>query len=159
MIMRFCFSLALAALCGAQTLPPPGFHHLHLNSVDPDAAIEFYTRGFPSTARGTYAGGPALKSGPVWVLFTKVKMPPSTQPQTAIWHFGWHCRRPQEHGPVPATRRKAAAPLYNGRRWIGVRQQRHLARGQWVTGPHQDGNRRSDRFFWSIKSIVFNDGI
>jgi len=21
-------------------LPPPGFHHLHLNSVDPDAAID-----------------------------------------------------------------------------------------------------------------------
>jgi hypothetical protein len=24
------------------------------------------------------------------VLFTKVKTPPPTQPQTAIWHFGWH---------------------------------------------------------------------
>ena len=22
----------------------PGFHHLHLNSVDPDAAVDFYTR-------------------------------------------------------------------------------------------------------------------
>jgi hypothetical protein len=27
----------------------PGFHHLHLNSVDPDAAIAFYTRLFPTT--------------------------------------------------------------------------------------------------------------
>jgi catechol 2,3-dioxygenase-like lactoylglutathione lyase family enzyme len=24
------------------------------------------------------------------VLFTKVDAPPATQPQTAIWHFGWH---------------------------------------------------------------------
>jgi hypothetical protein len=24
------------------------------------------------------------------VLFTKVEAPPATQPQTAIWHFGWH---------------------------------------------------------------------
>ena len=25
-------------------LPTPGFHHLHLNSVDPEAAIGFYER-------------------------------------------------------------------------------------------------------------------
>src|ERR1700719_3248928 len=86
---RFFLLAALVAAGGAQTLPPPGFHHLHLNSVDPDAAIEFYTRQFPSTARASYAGAPALKSGPVWVLFTKVKTPPPTRPQTAIWHFGW----------------------------------------------------------------------
>jgi hypothetical protein len=27
----------------------PGFHHLHLNSVDAEAAIGFYTRLFPTT--------------------------------------------------------------------------------------------------------------
>jgi hypothetical protein len=27
-------------------LPAPGFHHLHLNSVDPDAAVAFYARQF-----------------------------------------------------------------------------------------------------------------
>src|SRR4029078_3007546 len=90
MRIRFCFPLALAVLCGAQTLPAPGFHHLHLNSVDPDAAIEFYTRQFPSTQRAANAAAPALRYGEVWVLFTKVKTPPPTQPQTAIWHFGWH---------------------------------------------------------------------
>ena len=38
----------------AQTmLPAPGFHHLHLNSVDPEAAIGFYTRQFPTTAKTT----------------------------------------------------------------------------------------------------------
>ena len=25
--------------------PAPGFHHLHLNSMNPDAAIGFYTKG------------------------------------------------------------------------------------------------------------------
>jgi len=30
-------------------LPTPGFHHLHLNSVDPDAAIDFYERAFGAT--------------------------------------------------------------------------------------------------------------
>ena len=29
----------------------PKFHHLHLNSTDPDRAIAFYTRQFPSTGR------------------------------------------------------------------------------------------------------------
>ena len=47
---------------GAQTmLPAPGFHHLHLNSVDPDAAIGFYTRQFTSTAKTSWGGFPALK--------------------------------------------------------------------------------------------------
>lgn len=32
-------------------LPAPGFHHLHLNTVDPDAAIDFYTRQFPTSAK------------------------------------------------------------------------------------------------------------
>ena len=72
-------------------LPTPGFHHLHLNSVDPDRAIDFYTRQFPSTAKGSWGGLPALKSpDKVLVLFTKVDAPPPTEPQSAIWHFGWH---------------------------------------------------------------------
>jgi catechol 2,3-dioxygenase-like lactoylglutathione lyase family enzyme len=71
-------------------LPAPGFHHLHLNSLNPDAAIEFYTKQFPSTTKASVAGFPALKAGKVYVLFTKVGTPPPTEPQTAIWHFGWH---------------------------------------------------------------------
>jgi len=72
------------------SLPVPGFHHLHLNSTDPDAAIDFYIRQFPSTSKSSFAGYPALKAGSVYVLFTKVSTPPPTEPQTAIWHFGWH---------------------------------------------------------------------
>jgi hypothetical protein len=55
------------------TLPPPAFHHLHLNTVDPDAAIAFYTRQFPSTAKAAWGGIAALKSpNNVMVLFNKV---------------------------------------------------------------------------------------
>jgi catechol 2,3-dioxygenase-like lactoylglutathione lyase family enzyme len=72
-------------------LPTPKFHHLHLNSVDPDTAIDFYVRQFPSTAKGNWGGFPALKSpNDVLVLFTKVDTPPTSEPQSAIWHFGWH---------------------------------------------------------------------
>jgi catechol 2,3-dioxygenase-like lactoylglutathione lyase family enzyme len=77
---------------GAQTnmLPAPGFHHLHLNSINPDAAIDFYTKQFPTTAKTNWGGFPALKSpNNVLILFTKVASAPPTQPQTALWHFGW----------------------------------------------------------------------
>ncbi len=100
--MRILIALTLAAaLAGAQSkpgaesaLPAPGFHHLHLNSTDPEAAIDFYTKQFPSTEKTTFAGQPALKTGNVYVLFNKVSKPPKSPlnggAQTAIWHFGWH---------------------------------------------------------------------
>jgi Glyoxalase/Bleomycin resistance protein/Dioxygenase superfamily len=72
-------------------LPTPGFHHLHLNSVDPDAAIDFYARHFPASSKASWGGLPALKApNNVLILFTKVATAPATSPQTAIWHFGWH---------------------------------------------------------------------
>lgn len=72
-------------------LPTPGFHHLHLNSVDPDAAIDFYAKQLPSTKKGSWAGLPALLTpNDVMILFDKVDTPPPTAPQSAIWHFGWH---------------------------------------------------------------------
>jgi hypothetical protein len=78
-------------------LPAPGFHHLHLNSTDPGAAIEFYVRRFPTSAKTTWGGLPALAApNDVLLLFTPVASPPPTSPATAIWHFGWH---------VPDTRR------------------------------------------------------
>ena len=72
-------------------LHAPGFHHLHLNSINPAAAIAFYAKQFPSTSATTFAGQPALQSpNNVLILFNKVDAPPATQPATAFWHFGWH---------------------------------------------------------------------
>jgi catechol 2,3-dioxygenase-like lactoylglutathione lyase family enzyme len=70
----------------------PGFHHLHLNSVDPEAAIGFYTRLFPATtSKSSWGGRPALAAtNNVLVLFDRVATAPATSPQTALWHFGWH---------------------------------------------------------------------
>ena len=81
----------------SDTLPAPGFHHLHLNSTDPEAAIDFYVQRFPTSARTTWGGRPGLSApNDVLVLFERVASPPPTAPATAIWHFGWH---------VPDTRR------------------------------------------------------
>ncbi len=72
-------------------LKAPGFHHLHLNSVDPETAIDFYVRQFPASAKTSWGGLPALAApNDVLVLFTRVPTAPATSPQTAIWHFGWH---------------------------------------------------------------------
>jgi catechol 2,3-dioxygenase-like lactoylglutathione lyase family enzyme len=95
-------------------LPTPKFHHLHLNSTDPDAAIDFYTRQFPSTEKQKWGGFPALKSpNEVMVLFTQVDTPPVSEPQSAIWHFGWHVTDSRRTLETFKTRRDVELlPLY-----------------------------------------------
>ena len=91
MLTAFGIWLGPQANVKTEAPPAPGFHHLHLNSMNPETAIAFYTKAFPSTSRSTWNGIPALKSpNNVLVLFTKIDQPPATQPQTAVWHFGWH---------------------------------------------------------------------
>ena len=88
-------AIASSGACAADdagALPSPTFHHLHLNSVNPDAAIGFYTREFPSTSKAQWGALQALKSpNDVMILFNKVARPPVVEPEaTAFWHFGWH---------------------------------------------------------------------
>jgi len=100
---------------GDQDRPVPGFHHLHLNSVNPEAAIAFYTEQFPTTSRATFAGEPALRSpNNVWILFTKVNAPPATQPATAFWHFGWHVTDVRQRLAEFQRRAVTLLPLYTG---------------------------------------------
>ena len=66
-------------------LPTPGFHHIHLNSPDPDAAIDWYVRQFPSTSKGEWGGYPALNSPNNVMRPTKGrKRPPMTLSQPSI---------------------------------------------------------------------------
>ena len=111
--------LGLAAwglgLTAQASLPPPGFHHLHLNSVNPDAAIDFYLKAFPTTSKITFAGQPALASpNNVLVLFTKVATPPATQPPTAFWHFGWHVTDVRAARDRFLKQNMTLLPLYTG---------------------------------------------
>jgi len=73
---------------------PMHFHHVHLNSVNPGAAAEYYPKAFPiSATKTTYNGYEAVKTGNIYLLFTKVNTPPLTEltgPQMSIWHFGWN---------------------------------------------------------------------
>jgi catechol 2,3-dioxygenase-like lactoylglutathione lyase family enzyme len=106
--------LAMQGPAAGQTAMPPGFHHLHLNTVDPDAAIAFYTKQFPSTAKANWGGLPALRSpNNVLVLFSKVDSAPPILPQTAIWHFGWHVVDVRKNLATYKARPEVAlAPLY-----------------------------------------------
>jgi catechol 2,3-dioxygenase-like lactoylglutathione lyase family enzyme len=105
------------ALGQANVLATPGFHHLHLNSVNPEAAIAFYTKQFPSTTVSTFDGEPALRSpNNVWVLFKKVDRPPATQPTTAFWHFGWHVTDVRERLDTYRRTGVTLLPLYTGER-------------------------------------------
>ena len=91
-VSLFTALFALAQFSAAQdvALPTPGFHHLHLNSPDPEVEIAFYTKNFATTQRAMFDGQPALKALNVWLLFNKVPQRAPLTPQTAIWHYGWN---------------------------------------------------------------------
>ncbi len=83
-------------LCGlsvspnlAQSASDVRFHHVHLNSVAPAQAINFYTRTFAVTKATEIAGFVAVQSESLYLLFNRVKQPPAISPTSAIWHFGW----------------------------------------------------------------------
>jgi catechol 2,3-dioxygenase-like lactoylglutathione lyase family enzyme len=85
------FLVALAYFCpplAAQPVVPAHFHHVHLNSTDPAAAIEFYTTHF-DCEKSEYQGRPAVFAQKSWLLFNKVDKAPPSDVLSAIWHIGW----------------------------------------------------------------------
>ena len=90
---------SLIAFLSAQEQAPASieqlhFHHVHLNSMDPAAAAAYYPKPFAKSAtKTTFNGLEAVKTGNIYILFTKVSAPPTnelTGPQTSVWHFGWN---------------------------------------------------------------------
>lgn len=73
-----------------QAAPPLAhFHHVHLNSSDPQAAIGFYTGKLPSEKRKFAGALDGVWSHNSWLLFTKVSVAPKSEITSAIWHIGW----------------------------------------------------------------------
>jgi catechol 2,3-dioxygenase-like lactoylglutathione lyase family enzyme len=83
----------------AQEVPKAHFHHIHLNSTDPAAALDFYTRKF-DCEKGKFEGADAVWAQKSWILFTKAKDAPPSEIVSAIWHFGWGAE------DMPATYKK-----------------------------------------------------
>jgi catechol 2,3-dioxygenase-like lactoylglutathione lyase family enzyme len=99
LVTQATFVVALTALAVHAQEPPAKveplhFHHVHLNSTNPASAADYYTKPFAqSAAKTTLNGFDAVKTGNVYLLFTKVAATPQnelTGPQTSIWHFGWN---------------------------------------------------------------------
>jgi len=42
-------AIPTTAIAQPETLPAPGFHHLHLNSTNPETAAAWYAKEFPAT--------------------------------------------------------------------------------------------------------------
>ena len=116
-VLAFVAAVSSHSAAAQTALPGPGFHHLHLNATDPDAAIAFYVKQFPSTSKTNWAGMPALASpNNVLVLFTRVDRAPASDPQaTAFWHFGWHVTDVRRNLETYRGRPEVTlAPLYTG---------------------------------------------
>jgi hypothetical protein len=77
------------------------FHHVHLLSVDPKKAADWYLIPFAKTAtRTTFNGYEAVKTGNIYLLFTKADKAPKsdvTDIQSSLWHFGWNTPDSQQY--------------------------------------------------------------
>ena len=94
-------------------LPQPVFHHLHLNSTDPAAAIAGYLKLWPnSTEKTTLAGFDGVKNGKVYLLFTKVNTPAPREPQSAYWHQVWLTPNVREYVARARANQMEPEPLY-----------------------------------------------
>lgn len=74
--------------------PPPliegaRWHHFHINTTDPAAAVAYYAKHFKAKPARFADLRDAVWTQKSWVLFTKVDDKPSTAHDTAIWHIGW----------------------------------------------------------------------
>ena len=100
----------------AQDLPTPGFHHLMLNTVDPQKAIDYYSKGFINTHPASWEGYPAIATdNHVLVLFNKVATPPVANSQiTAFWHFGWNATDERVKVKELLDKGYTFAPLWTG---------------------------------------------
>jgi hypothetical protein len=99
------FIIAIAAFTAAPLMQTSSealhFHHVHLNSTDPKAAAAYYPKPFAQSAtKTTFNGFEAVKTGNIYLLFTKVATTPPnelTGPQTSVWHFGWNTPNSREY--------------------------------------------------------------
>jgi catechol 2,3-dioxygenase-like lactoylglutathione lyase family enzyme len=83
---------------GISPLPQPAFHHIHINSVDPDRSLAWYSQYWPKGKRTTFGGFPAfVDEKGFYLLYTKVsrqapgafdRSAQRSVPQSAFWTFG-----------------------------------------------------------------------
>ena len=82
---------------GAPAFPAPAFHHIHVNSVDPERALDWWETFWPAGQRTTVSGLPAFEADGVYLLYNTVDAPApgafdpelrQSAPQSAFWTTG-----------------------------------------------------------------------
>ena len=93
---RLIFVAALLGLLAAsarvtqvQTPNPAHFHHVHLNSTDPQKTFEFYEQVFGSKRVKFRDKSDALFTGRGFLLVNKVDRAPKDLETTSIRPYGW----------------------------------------------------------------------
>ncbi len=81
----------------AAAFPRPSFHHIHVNSVDPERALDWWSTFWPAGERTTLAGMRAFATDGVYLLYTEVETPApgafdpvrrQSMPQSPFWTTG-----------------------------------------------------------------------
>jgi catechol 2,3-dioxygenase-like lactoylglutathione lyase family enzyme len=96
--MAFLWPVVAVALALAPQAEerPAKFHHVHLNSYDPAAAMEYFARNFRGVKVILPGLGVGVKFEKSYVLFERVEEEPPAKIQSAAWHIGWGCQNIQE---------------------------------------------------------------
>ena len=87
-----------SAQSSASLLPLPAFHHIHINSMNPERSLEWYSQYWPKGKKTSYGGFPAFADDKgFYLLYTKVtrqapgafdRAAQRSVPQSAFWTFG-----------------------------------------------------------------------
>jgi catechol 2,3-dioxygenase-like lactoylglutathione lyase family enzyme len=123
-------------VCAQSDAPPvqtAHFHHVHLNTTDPAAALAFYTSKFKARKERFAGLADAVWTGDSWLLFTKVGAAPPSELTSALWHIGWGAedmKRTYQKQLDSGTR--FATPLTDISAMVGGNREFHYA---YVDGP------------------------
>lgn len=79
-----------AILCGQDAAAPQArWHHVHINSTDPQKSVEFYASKFDCEKARYRDRVEAVWAQKSWLLFDKVSKAPPREIVSPIWHIGW----------------------------------------------------------------------
>ena len=60
---------------GTPAFPAPAFHHIHVNSADPERALDWWETFWPAGRQTTVAGLPAFEADGVYLVYNTVDAP------------------------------------------------------------------------------------
>jgi len=97
MASRLGFGLIAAAGAGVALLlaqqpaaqQSAHFHHIHLNSVNPEASLNFYATRFNGQRAHLNGSVEGIWATRLWLLFDKVERPAPHEILSSLYHLGW----------------------------------------------------------------------